>query len=96
MATKVEDVKVLNIDDVPYAVDAMSDEVRAMVDTFNDWNRREAGIVDDLALVRAAKNNLSMSIIQQVRKEKQEAEEAASAATEEVSTTETVDESVEV
>ena len=96
MATKVEDVKVLNIDDVPYAVDAMSDEVRAMVDTFNDWNRREATIVDDLALVRAAKNNLSMSIIQQVRNEKAAAEEAASAATEEVSTTETVDESVDV
>ena len=73
---KVEEVKVLNIDEVPYAVDSMSAEVQEMVEVFNDWNRKEAEIVDDLRIIRAAKNNLSMQIIQQVREEKEEAEAA--------------------
>lgn len=73
---QVEDIKVLNIDNVPYAVDGMSDEVKAMVDVFNGWSRKEAEALDELTLVRAAKNDLSRQIILQVRKEKEEAEAA--------------------
>jgi len=74
MAKEVEAVKVLNIDDVPYAVDAMSDVVQEMVEVFNGWNQREADVSDDLMMVRAAKNDLSRRIILQVRKEQEEAE----------------------
>ena len=74
---KVEDVKVLNIDDVPYAVDSMSDEVQQMVAIFNEWNQQEADVRNQLALVQAAKNDLSRRIILQVRKEKEEAEAEA-------------------
>ena len=83
MAKAIEPVKVLNIDDVPYAVDAMSDEVKAMVEVFNGWNQRDADLSDDLAMVRAAKNDLSRRIILQVRKEKEEAEAAAAPPAEE-------------
>ncbi len=80
MARKVDDVKVLNIDDTPYAVDAMSDEVKDMVAVFNGWNQREADLLDEVRMVRAAKNDLSRQIILQVRKEKEEAEAEAAAA----------------
>lgn len=74
---KVEDVKVLNIDETPYAVDAMSDEVQAQVALFNEWNQRDADLSNELAMVRAAKNDLSRRIILQVRQEKEEAEGSA-------------------
>ena len=76
MAQQVEDVKVLNIDGTPYAVDAMSDEVQAMVDVFNGWNQKEADVRDELAMIQAAKNDISRRIILQVRQEKEEAEGA--------------------
>lgn len=71
---KVEDIKVLNIDDVPYAVDAMSDEVKAMVEVFNEWNQQEADARNALSMIMAAKNDLSRRIILQVREEKEAAE----------------------
>lgn len=80
---QVEDIKVLNIDGTPYAVDGMSDDVKAMVEVFNGWSQKEADAADELTMIRAAKNDLSRNIILQVRKEKEE-EEAASAEGEEV------------
>ena len=77
---KVEDVKVLNIDDVPYAVDGMSEQVQSMVDVFNEWNQKEADARDNLIMIQAAKNDLSRSIVSTVRKEKEEAEAAQAAA----------------
>ena len=71
---QVEDVKVLNIDGTPYAVDAMSEEVQAMVAVFNGWNQKEADQRDELAMIQAAKNDISRRIILQVRQEKEEAE----------------------
>ena len=73
---KVEDVRVLNIDGVPYAVDGMSETVKQMVAVFNDWNQREADARSELQLVVSAKNDLSRQIIQQVRKEQEEAKKA--------------------
>jgi len=71
---KAEDIKVLNIDEVPYAVDSMSETVQQMVAVFNEWNQKEADAQDAFMLVRAAKNDLSRQIINQVRTEKEEAE----------------------
>jgi len=76
---KAEDVKVLNIDGVPYAVDAMSDNVKRLVSFFNDWNQKELDLTSDLLMVQSAKSHLSQQIIFQVRNEKQKAEEAATA-----------------
>ncbi len=84
-----EDIKVLNIDDTPYAVDAMSDEVQEMVAVFNSWNRKEAEAFDSLTMIRAAKNDLSRTIVNLVRKEKEEAEAAKAAAAEPAPASET-------
>jgi hypothetical protein len=73
---KVEDIKVLNIDGTPYAVDGMSDEVKQMVAVFNEWQQDEADARNRLMQLQAAKNDLSRQIILQVRKEKEEAEAA--------------------
>jgi len=75
---KVEDIKVLNIDEVPYAVDSMSDEVKQLVEVYNEWNQDLANAQKDFAQKRAAVQSLSNQIITQVRQEK--AQEAAKAA----------------
>lgn len=77
---KVEDIKVLNIDEVPYAVDSMSDEVKNLVEVYNEWNQDLANAQKNFAQVRAAVQSLSNQIIQTVRTEKAEAAEAAAAA----------------
>lgn len=77
---KVEDVKVLNIDGVPYAVDSMSDQVKALVEVYNEWNHDEAEARSRLMQLQAAKNDLSRQIIMQVRTEKAQEAEAAAAA----------------
>lgn len=75
---QVEDIKVLNIDEVPYAVDSMSDEVKQLVGVYNEWNQDLANAQKDFAQLRAAVQSLSNQIITQVRTEK--AQEAAKAA----------------
>jgi hypothetical protein len=92
---KVEDIKVLNIDGTPYAVDGMSDEVKAMVEIFNEWAQDEADARNRLMQVSAAKNDLSRQIILQVRKEKEEAEAVEEDTAEEVSTEEVPEESAD-
>lgn len=77
---KVDEVKVLNIDGTPYAVDGMSDAVKRMVTVYNEWNQKEADARDNLALVQSAKSELSRQIIMQVRNEKAEAAKAEEAA----------------
>lgn len=74
---QVEDIKVLNIDEVPYAVDSMSDEVKQLVEVYNEWNQDLANAQKDFAQIRAAVQSLSNQIITQVRNEK--AQEAAKA-----------------
>jgi len=71
---QVQEIKVINIDNVPYAVDAMSETAQRLVTVYNDWNQNEADIRDKLMMVQAAKETLSRQIIEQVRTEKAEAE----------------------
>jgi len=83
---KADEIKVLTIDGVPYAVDSMSDVVREMVAIFNHWSQREMEARDDVKVIVAAKQDLSRQIIMQIRqehaaaaKEKAEAEKAKKA-----------------
>jgi len=73
MVQKIQDIQVINIDDVPYAVDTMSDTSKRLVAVYNDWNNKEAGVRDELMMVQAAKETLSRQIIDQVRNEQAEA-----------------------
>lgn len=91
---EVQDIQVINIDNVPYAVDAMSDTAKRLVAVYNEWNQREADIRNDLMMVQAAKETLSRQIIEQVRTEKAEAEAAAVESTDEVVGEVTPDEAV--
>lgn len=73
----VEPIKVLNIDEQAYAVEGMSDDIKALVNIFNEWNQKEADAADALAMIRAAKNDLSRQIIMSVRAEQEEKTEEA-------------------
>lgn len=73
---KHQDIKVLNIDGVPYAVDGMSDQVKGLVEIYNEWAQREGDLKSDILMVQSAMNNLSQQIVESVRREKEKAEEA--------------------
>lgn len=76
---KVEEIKVLNVDETVLAVDAQSDEVKALVATYNEWNQDLADRQKEHAQIRAAVQALSQQIIHTIRleKEKAAAEETA-------------------
>lgn len=73
---KVADITVLNIDEKTYAVDSLTDEVKALVELYNEWNHKEAEVRDELTRFQAAKETLSRQIITKVREHLAE-EEAA-------------------
>ena len=79
---KVTDITVLNIDEVPYAVESLSDEVKALVEIYNDWNQKEAEVRDELTRFQAAKETLSRQIIGKVREQVAADAEAANDAEE--------------
>ena len=75
------DITTLNIDEVAYEVADLSEEAQALVQVYNNWNRREEGIRErlhdvqaELTILGAAKQTLSAQIVAKVR------EEAAAAA----------------
>lgn len=87
------DITVLNIDDVPYEVDKLSEEVRGLVTVYNKWNQKENDARGELAILQAAKQTLSAQIVSTVRSEA-EAAAADEAATEVAAANVTTDEAV--
>jgi len=77
---KVVDIKVLTIDEKPYAVDSLSEEIQGLVEMYNDWQRQEVVVRDELTRYIAAKETLSQQIITKVREELSAAEAAAAPA----------------
>jgi len=77
---KVTDISVLDVDGKPYAVDSLTDEIKALVEVYNDWNRKEAEVLDELTRFRAARETLSRQIIGKVREHLAEEEEKVKAA----------------
>jgi len=73
----VNDITVLNIDETPYAVESLSEEVQSLVEVYNAWNQKESDARGELAILQAAKQTLSAQIVAKVREET-----AAAAATE--------------
>jgi chromosome segregation ATPase len=69
---KPEEVKVLNIDDVTYAVDSLSEEVQTLVAVFNEWNAEEVELSNKLYQVHLAKEALSQQIVSKVREGEEE------------------------
>ena len=60
---KVVDITVLNIDDIPYEVENLSEEVQGLVEIYNEWNRKEADVRDELTRFQAAKETLSIPVV---------------------------------
>jgi len=74
-----EPITIINVDEVPYAVSDMTDDVKRLVNFYNDWRQEEAQIKSDLLKVQAAMRDLSREIIQTIKNEKaaKDAEQAA-------------------
>lgn len=64
---QIQEIKVLNIDDVEYNVEDMSDEVKSLVVVYNEWNQDAAEAHKTFAQLQAAVRGLSQQIIEQVR-----------------------------
>jgi hypothetical protein len=77
---KIKEVEVLNIDETQLEVKDQSEEVQKMVGVFNNWNQQEADLIeeytDKISMIRAAKNDLSRSIVVQVKKDQEAVAEA--------------------
>lgn len=76
---KVADITVLNIDEKTYAVDSLTNEVKSLVELYNEWNHKEAEVRDELTRFQAAKETLSRQIITKVREHLDEEEAAKEA-----------------
>ena len=76
---KVEEIKVLNVDEKVLAVDSQSEEVKGLVATYNEWNQDLADAQKAHAQIRAAVQALSGQIIQTIRQESANAEAAKAA-----------------
>jgi RNA-binding protein YhbY len=71
---KVEEITIINVDDVPYAVSDMSDGVKSLVGFYNEWRQKESDLKGDILLVQAGQRDLSREIITMIRREKEDAE----------------------
>lgn len=74
---KVQEIKILNVDEKPYAVETMSEQVQQLVEIYNEWAQDQSDAKQNLMLVSAAMERLSQQIIEIVRKEQAEAEAEA-------------------
>ncbi len=80
---KVADITVLDVDEKTYAVDSLTEEVKSLVELYNEWNHKEAEVRDELTRFHAAKETLSRQIITKVREHIAEEESAKEQALEE-------------
>jgi len=76
---KVEAISIINVDEVPYAVSDMSEDVKRLVEFYNEWRQKESDIKSELMLVQAGQRDLSREIITTIRREKEAAEVAKAA-----------------
>lgn len=81
---EVEPVKILTIDEKPFAVDAMSEEVQKVIGVFDRWNLIEADkqhqvnvLADEISMIRAAKETVSRQILDMIKEEQKAAETVA-------------------
>ena len=60
---KAEDIKVVNVKGVAYAVDAMSENVQKLVSILNEWRQDEVDARSKLMMIQAAQRELSREIV---------------------------------
>jgi len=77
---KAEEIKVVNVKGVAYAVDAMSENVQRLVSILNEWRQKEVDTRSELMLVQAAQRELSREIVTVIDAEQAAAANAAAPA----------------
>lgn len=74
---KVQEIKVINVDDVPYVVDQLSKEIQDQVLQYNDWRQDHENSRLKTIQVEYALQVLGQQILGAIRAEKEKAEKAA-------------------
>lgn len=64
----VEDLKIINVDDTPYAVEQLPEEIQQLVGIMNTWLHDEADAKSELLKVQAAIRDVSREIVIGIRK----------------------------
>lgn len=72
---KVDDTKVLTIDDKTVAVDELDDNIKALVSYYDHWKQHEADARAELLKVQTAMRGLANEIAKLVMEKKEEGEE---------------------
>lgn len=102
MIEKPEEIKILTIDDTPYEVAKMSENVQTLVATYNKWNGDSVELQnaaeealaeyrDRIGVQEAAKSELSRRIIATIQQENEERKKEETAEKEEAVVTETME-----
>jgi hypothetical protein len=71
---KLEDIKVINIEGTPIAVDDLSDQVKNLVDVYNVFRNDEVSAKYELIKVQGALRDIQREIVITIKKENEEAE----------------------
>ena len=87
----LEDIKVINVDGTPVAVDELSAESQNLVEIYNVFRRDELTAKHELIKVQSALRDVQREIIASIKKAEDEAKDAE----ETVETVETTEETVE-
>jgi len=69
----IEPITIINVDNVPHAVQDMSTEVKRLVEFYNDWRSEEATAKSDLLKVQAAMRDLTREIVATIKQEETDA-----------------------
>lgn len=76
MALKTEETKVVTIDGNSRAVDALPEEVRRLVNFYDDWKQRELEARSHLLMAQTAMRGLANEIVAAIQKADEEAASA--------------------
>ncbi|TFG99956.1 hypothetical protein E4H12_00770 [Candidatus Thorarchaeota archaeon] len=76
---KVQETTSITVDDVVFAVDKMSDNVKQMVVFMDEWRQTDTDLVVEMTMVKAALRDIQNNIYVAINKEKTDAMEKAKA-----------------
>lgn len=74
---QVKDIKILNFNDKAYSVEDMSEAIQSLVYHYNNANKKEAELTDEIIIVRVAKEGILNQIRNQFDSEQKAAAEKA-------------------
>ena len=74
---KLEDIKVINVDGTPIAVEELSQSVKGLVDIYNVFRNDEVDAKYELIKVQAALRDIQREIIVTIKQEQESLEAAA-------------------